>query len=173
MSKPYIHSLSSAKKYGGKPEDYIEIHSLLDSSKGAVPSNLHRALCHNSWFLSVILERIKFKNSYESSHGFFPTIINSDGKHVSVRDVGEQHILEDFRGKFIPTAQDYLGEMEFKPWMQNGGGSGDYPPSYKKISESKKDYRKILFPDSKDIVYDGSNLNQPLPEEDNTNKLID
>ncbi len=30
MSKPYIHALSSAKKFGGKPEDYLEIHQLMD-----------------------------------------------------------------------------------------------------------------------------------------------
>ncbi len=27
------HSLLSAKKFGGKPEDYFEIHKFLDSSK--------------------------------------------------------------------------------------------------------------------------------------------
>lgn len=152
MSKPYIHSVSSAKKYGGVAEDYIEIHSFMDSSKGAVPSNLHRCLTHQSWFLSTILERIKFKNSHESGHGFFPTIINSDGKHISVRDIGEQHILEDFKGKFIPTAQDYLCEMEFKNWMQNGGNVGDYPPSFRRIVKENKP--EIV----EQIVFDGSKL---------------
>lgn len=50
MAKPYIHAISSAKRFGGKPEDYIEIHNLMDSSKGAIPDNRHRALTHNSWF---------------------------------------------------------------------------------------------------------------------------
>lgn len=154
MSKPYIHAVSSARKFGGKPEDYIEIHSFLDSSKGAIPSNLHRALTHHSWFLSTVLERIKFNNSHESVPGFFPTIINSDKKHISVRDVGEQHLLEDFRGKFIPTAQDYLQEMEFKNWMQNGNG---YPPSYQKIESSKKSkiFENSLEKTQK-ITYDGA-----------------
>lgn len=111
MSKPYIHSLSSAKRFGGLPKDYIEIHNLLDSSKGAICDNRHRALTHNSWFLSVILERI-----------FGVTITNSDGKEISVRDIGEQHVAEDFKGRFIPTAQDYLQEMEWKDWMNNGRG---------------------------------------------------
>lgn len=128
--KPYIHSLSSAKKYGGKWEDYIEIHNLMDTSKGAIPDNRHRALTHNSWFLSVILEKV-----------FGVTITNSDGKLVSVRDIGEQHILEDFGGKFIPTAQDYLQEMEFKEWMNNGKGN---PPSHAKI-EKRKTTKFIKF----------------------------
>ncbi len=115
MSKPWIHAESSAKKYGGKPEDYIEIHNLMDSSKGAIPDNRHRALTHTSWFLSVILEKI-----------FGITIKNSDDKIVSVRDIGEQHIMEDYGGKFIPTAQDFLQNLGHSEWMNNGDGN---PPS--------------------------------------------
>lgn len=118
MSKPYIHSLSSAKKFGGKPEDYIEIHNFLDSSKGVIADSRHRALTHTSWFLSVVLERV-----------FGVVITNSIGKQVSVRDVGEQHILEDFAGRFIPSAQDYLEGMEFKEWMLRG--HGEVPSSFK------------------------------------------
>jgi hypothetical protein len=136
MSKPYIHSQSSARKYGGVPEDYIEIHSFMDCSKGAMADNRHRALTHNSWFLSNILERIHFSNSGPMlPNGTFPTITNSDGKVVSVRDIGEQHILEDYAGRFIPSAQDFLGEMEYKPWMQNGKGT---PPSFEKIDKHRK-----------------------------------
>jgi hypothetical protein len=124
MSKPYIHAQSSAKRFGGKAEDYLPIHNLMDSSKGAVADNRHRALTHNSWFLSVILEKI-----------FGITITNSDGRVVSVRDIGEQHVLEDFGCKFIPTAQDYLAEMEFKDWMQNGHGT---PPSFARIENKRR-----------------------------------
>lgn len=124
MSKPYIHSVSSAKRFGGKPEDYIEIHNLLDSSKGALCDNRHRALTHNSWFLGTILERV-----------FGVTITNSDGRKVSVRDVGEQHVAEDFKGRFIPTAQDYLQEIEMMEWMNNGNG---VPPSFVKLERITK-----------------------------------
>lgn len=113
MAKPMIHAISSAKKWGGVPEDYLEIHQLMDSSKGALPDNRHRALTHNAWFVQPggILERV-----------FGVSFTNSDGKVVQVRDVGEQHILEDFGG-FIPTVQDYLGDVEYEPWL-NGG----FPP---------------------------------------------
>lgn len=184
MAKPYIHAESSARRFGGKPDDYIEIHNFLDSSKAAFADNRHRALTHNAWFIGHVLERIKFSNSEppNSEHKFL-NIINSDGKRVSVRDVGEQHILEDFRGKFIPSAQDYLQEMEFIDWMQNGAGEnpkGAVPPSFKKIAE--KDKRKIqdaLQPrhspadmvvdgsrdlpwlPRKDVVFDGSNVSVP------------
>jgi hypothetical protein len=122
MSKPYIHALSSTKKFGGKPEDYLEIHNLMDSSKACMCNNLHRALTHNSWFVGTILEKV-----------FGTTIVNSDNKKISVRDIGEQHVAEDFGGKYIPTAQDFLMEMEMKEWM-NGKGA---PPSYNKIEKRK------------------------------------
>lgn len=135
MSKPYVHAVSSAKRFGGKPEDYVEIHNLMDSSKGAMCDNRHRALTHNSWFLSNILERVKFHNSIETSPGNFTIIVNSDGRKISVRDIGEQHVAEDFRGQFIPSAQDYLQEMEIKDWMNNGRG---VPASFKKIDDKLK-----------------------------------
>lgn len=56
--KPHIHAESSAKKFGGKPEDYLDIHNLLDSSKAALCDSRHRVLTHNSWFVGVILEKI-------------------------------------------------------------------------------------------------------------------
>lgn len=127
MSKPWIHALSSAKKYGGKPEDYIEIHNLMDSSKGCIADNRHRSLTHNSWFIGAggPLEKI-----------FGVVIKNSLGKNISVRDIGEQHILEDFGMRFIPTPQDYLQEIEPQPWMSND--REDCPPSHKKVAKSKK-----------------------------------
>ena len=93
MAKPWIHAESSARRFGGKPEDYIEIHNLLDSSKGTIADSRHRALTHNAWFLSTILERV-----------FGVVLTNSEGLKVSVRDVGEQHVLEDFRMRYIPSA---------------------------------------------------------------------
>jgi hypothetical protein len=141
MSKPIIHAQSSAKRFGGNPEDYEPIHAFMDSSKGAFPDNRHRALTHNSWFLLNILERIHFPNSAPmTTDGRFPIIINSENKRVSVRDIGEQHILEDFAQKFIPTAQDYLEHLPWQAWMNNG--QGGHPSSHQKIAEDK-DNKKI------------------------------
>lgn len=136
MAKPEIHSKSSARRFGGTWEDYVEIHKLMDSSKGAIADNRHRALTHNAWFLSEIVERIKFTNSTPCKpDGRFYTIINSDGKEISVREIAEQHVLEDFGMRFIPSAQDYIQEMEMKSWMNNG--MGESPTSFKKIESNK------------------------------------
>jgi|SRR5581483_937799 len=132
MAKPIIHAESSAKRWGGSPEDYIEIHNFMDSSKGAIADNRHRALTHNAWFLSNVLERV-----------FGVHFLNSAGRRVSVRDVGEQHVLEDFGSKFIPSAQDYLENMDFIPWMQNG--KEGTPPSFRKLDNGKvKRTRKVI-----------------------------
>lgn len=130
MSKPWVHAKSSAKRYGGKPEDYLDIHDFMDSSKAAMPDNRHRALTHNSWFL-FILEKV------------FGTVrINSDGKEYSVRAIGEDHVKEDYGG-FIPTVADYLQLMEFADWMNNG--KGDPPPSYKKLlARERAGQRRII-----------------------------
>lgn len=119
MAKPYIHAVSSARKWGGVPEDYIAIHDLLDSSKGQIADSRHRALTHNAWFLSTILEKV-----------FGHNVKNSEGRLVSVRDIGEQHVLEDYGGRYIPSAQDYLQEIEIKEWMVKGLGA---PPSFAKL----------------------------------------
>lgn len=136
MSKPIFHAQSSAKKFGGKWEDYIDIHNLMDSSKGAIADNRHRALTHNSWFLSVILEQI-----------FGVARFNSDGDQYAVRDIGEQHVLEDFSMKFIPTAQDYLQNIDFQDWMNNGRIGA--PPS-RKEAQAQEPVAEVP------IVFDGS-----------------
>ena len=97
MAKPWIHCVSSARKFGGKPEDYLEIHNHMDSTKGAFADNRHRAITHNAWYVGP-------NGPLELAFGV--TIENSDGKSVSVRSIGEQHILEDFGG-FIPHASGF------------------------------------------------------------------
>ncbi|HTF81279.1 MAG TPA: hypothetical protein VL947_06130 [Cytophagales bacterium] len=123
---PYIHAELSAKRFGGVAEDYLDIHELMDSSKAAYSNNAHRILTHNSWFVVMILPKV-----------FGHMCTNSDGKAYPVKDVGEYHILEDFRMRFIPTVQDYLEDMGVPAWVNNGG---DVPNRLKnkKIKEQTK-----------------------------------
>lgn len=124
MSKPYIHALSSQRRWGGEPEDYIPIHNLMDTSKGTIADSRHRALTHNAWFISEIIERI-----------FGVTFTNSAGRVVSSRDVAEQHVLEDYNNRFIPSAQDFLEEIPMKEWMISG--KGEAPNSVKMIERNR------------------------------------
>jgi len=101
--KPYDHGRVSVKKWGGKPEDYQAIHDFIDSSKAAHPDMRHRAILHSAFGI-FITERV-----------FGINITNSDGRLVSVRDVAEQHVIDDM-GR-IPTVQDYLDGMPFYDWL--------------------------------------------------------
>lgn len=130
MSKPFVHAISSARKFGGKPEDYQHIHDWFDATKAIIPDNRHRALRHHAEGI-FMAEKL-----FGDAEGCITvTLENGKTKKVSVRDVGEQHCLEDFHG-FIPTAADYLIEMESQPWMN--GVRGQFPPSAKKLMAAKR-----------------------------------
>jgi hypothetical protein len=125
MANAMIHSKSSAKRFGGVAEDYMEIHMKMDCSKAYISSNLHRALTHHSFWIHEVMIPI-----------FGYVLTNSDGKDVAVKDICEVHILEDFMMKYVPTAQDYLEFMTLEDWMQNG--IKGVPSSYKKILERQQ-----------------------------------
>ena len=103
MSHPLFHARSSARKYGGQPADYQAIHDWFDESKAFLADVRHRALRHHAEGI-FLCEKI-----------FGMSIVNSDGREVPVRFIGEQHVLEDL-GR-IPTASDWLREIALQPWM--------------------------------------------------------
>ena len=47
--KPFLHAKIHAKKYGGVPEDYIDIDNFIDSSKATMPDVRHRAILHSAF----------------------------------------------------------------------------------------------------------------------------
>ena len=104
---PYHHALSSAARYGGRPEDYLMLHRWLDDSKAFFPDFRHRALRHHTAGI-FLLEEL-----------FGVTITNSDGRTVPVRFIGEQHVQEDL-GR-IPTVQDWLMHLQPAAWMLSRG----------------------------------------------------
>ena len=126
MAKPLIHAKNSARKFGGHYTDYMEIHEFMDSSKSVIGDGRHRALTHNTWFISVVIPRV-----------FGETMVReSDGMLISTRDIAEQHVLEDYGMRFIPTAADFLSEMEHQDWMLNG--KKGMSPSYRKLITKKE-----------------------------------
>jgi len=103
MAHSYHHAVNSARKFGGKPEDYEKIHSWFDATKEHYADFRHRALRHHS--LGI----------FEAEAKFGVTIANSDGKQVPVRLIGEQHVMEDCG--FIPTVADWLKHIQGQKWM--------------------------------------------------------
>lgn len=105
--KPLYHATISAKQYGGKLEDYINVHDFFDSSKQCLPDVRHRALLHSSFGI-YMLEKV-----------FGTYITNSDGKNVSVRDLGEDHVMQDMG--FIPTVEWWFKNMPIEDRMMGAG----------------------------------------------------
>jgi hypothetical protein len=128
---PQIHAENSAKRYGGIAADYIDLHELMDSSKAAISTNLHRFLTHNSWFTTTIIPKVFGRRRQ-----------NSEGKWYNTKDVAEYHCLEDFRMKFIPTPQDYAEHMEFAPWINNGI---DIPNRLKREKKEKQEELPVIL----------------------------
>ncbi|SDH18067.1 hypothetical protein SAMN05421505_11284 [Sinosporangium album] len=102
----YYHAQSCARHWGGVPEDYLPIHTFIDSSKQVIGDVRHRSLFHHT--LGVFMcERI------------FGATITVHKKHtaveVPVRLIAERHILEDLG--WLPSPADYIDGMPVKPWM--------------------------------------------------------
>lgn len=100
---PYHHALSSVARYGGKVEDYIEIHHWFDLSKRSWTDPRHRALRHHS------------EGIFDCESQFGYAIKNSDGRVIPTRYIGEDHVREDLG--FIPTMKDWYENIQQQKWM--------------------------------------------------------
>ena len=89
------HSLLSEKKFGGKPDDYYEIHKFIDSSKLFYFHVKHRALLHNTFGIELCIQL------------FGDYLVNSQGQEILVRDIAAEHCKEDLSGQ-VPTLIDWF-----------------------------------------------------------------
>ena len=103
MAHPHFHAVNSAKKFGGEPGDYIDIHNWFDATKAHIATPVHRALRHHT------------AGIFEAETVFGVTITNSASKTIPTRFIGEQHVTEDCR--IIPTVKDWLRKLPIEPWM--------------------------------------------------------
>ena len=74
--------------------DYQPIHEFMDMTKAAHPDMRHRAILHNSM------------GPYIAVQVFGLSITNSEGRSCDVRQIVEEHIIEDL-GR-IPALTDFL-----------------------------------------------------------------
>lgn len=118
----YRHALSSARKWGGEAESYLEIHSFIDSSKQTLGDVRHRALYHHTlgvWLCQQIFGPVLRVPRKSGSRGL--------PFEVPVREIAERHIIEDLG--WLPTPQDYLKNTPVEPWM-SGAQRRDLPLSH-------------------------------------------
>jgi hypothetical protein len=102
----WYHAKSSTRKWGGVPENYLDIHEFIDSSKQVIGDVRHRSLYHHT--MGVFLcERIFGKTIRVHK--------NTKAIEVPVRLIAERHILEDLG--WLPSPADYIDGMPVKKWM--------------------------------------------------------
>lgn len=106
---PWKHAQSSARKWGGSPADYVQLHDWFDETKAYTGDWTHRALRHHSAGIQWAIEK------------FGHAIVNSKGLAVPTKMLAEQHVEEDCG--FIPTPADYLKVLTKAPerWMLSVG----------------------------------------------------
>ena len=107
MAHPLHHAESSARRFGGVPDDYQHVHDWFDSSKEHLGLFVHRAQKHHTVGI------------YDAERVFGRSLINSAGRVVPIRWIGEQHVREDCQGR-IPSLADWLGRIQPEAWMANG-----------------------------------------------------
>lgn len=127
MAHALHHSLSSVKKWGGRVEEYLDIHRWFDASKDCFSDFRHRAMRHHAEGIA------------QCEMAFGPVIYLSNGRVIPTRWVGEQHVREDL-GR-IPTMADWLRCIKPEPWM---GNTKKLPEENEQPSEQPKENPKQL-----------------------------
>lgn len=106
MAQSYVHAQASARHFGGTPEDYIHIHEWIDQYKGDYGDVRHRAFLHHTkgpWLAQDV-----FGHFIEVEH-------QGRLKKVLVRDIAENHIVEDLG--CIPSPGDWADCLNCHVWM--------------------------------------------------------
>lgn len=129
IANPWHHAVSSVKKWGGFPGDYLPIHSWFDESKAHLADFRHRALrhhtegifeCEEKFGATIVLSTCgrcgRTKDEHNIRNLVHATVcVRFKEKHIPVRWVGEQHVQEDLGT--IPTLADWLTCIQGAPWM--------------------------------------------------------
>lgn len=109
------HAKSCARKWGGTPDDYIEIHEFIDSSKKIIGDVRHRAVYHHTegvWLCQRIFGRVLQIARSDDVSGVGEV---TRYREVPVRLIAERHILEDLG--WLPSPADYLKNTPVATWM--------------------------------------------------------
>lgn len=95
--KPLQHAQISQKTHGGKWQDYIAIHSFLDSSKAACAHFKHRFLLHHREGVEL------------GAQIFGETFLNSENKAIETRRILSEHLIEDV-GRVV-SVEDWARDL--------------------------------------------------------------
>ena len=102
----WYHAKAAAKRWGGTPENYLEIETFIDSSKAHIADARHRAMYHHSAGVFLCARIFGDTITVQRENG---------GVQVPVRLIAEQHIIEDLG--WIPSPNDYWQHAILAGWM--------------------------------------------------------
>lgn len=108
VAQSWLHAETSARHFGGTPEDYIAIHEWIDRFKADNGDVRHRAMLHHTqgpWMAQEVFGRTI--TVFDKRTG--------KEKSVVVRDIAENHIVEDLG--WLPSPADWLSCMDCKVWF--------------------------------------------------------
>lgn len=95
--KPLQHAQISQKTHGGGWQDYIAVHSFLDSSKAACAHFKHRFLLHHREGIEL------------GARIFGETLLNSENKTIETRQILTGHLIEDV-GRVV-SVEDWARDL--------------------------------------------------------------
>ena len=128
MANSYVHAQTSARHFGGVPEDYIKIHEWIDQFKQSMGDIRHRAFLHHGkgpWMDQEVF-------------GYYIEVFSQKkGKKIKVmvRDIAENHIVEDLG--WIPSPDDWAECMNCLVWM--GGKRNKFIGREELLNEVQKE----------------------------------
>lgn len=142
MAHAYHHARSSARHFGGTPDDYLIFHEFMDHTKEHLADSRHRLFLHNAQGIFLV-ERV-----------FGSTFLRaSDGKRMALRPVLEQHVTEDFGGR-LPSLPDCFRHPSKRPLYSkddtimhcqlSAQTFGGLPSDYLILHEEMNQVRKVL-----------------------------
>jgi hypothetical protein len=102
VSHYHYHCVSSAKAFGGTPEDYAELHRWMDRSRAGTDALLHRMLAHHT---TGIADGVAL---------FGDTWTISTGAQIPTSLVLAGHVREDLG--FVPTLDHYIELLRTPRW---------------------------------------------------------
>lgn len=102
--------VNSAKKFGGIPYDYQDVHDFIIGLCTPTSPLMVRIRIHSKWFMTFGLSHLLGTSS----------VRNSDGVFVDVQRIGEEHL--HYLYGFTPTGRDWEKKSKCKSWINGVGG---------------------------------------------------
>ncbi|GLV60890.1 hypothetical protein KDH_77090 [Dictyobacter sp. S3.2.2.5] len=144
MAHPYYHAVSSARRFGGRPDDYLQVHEFMDHTKSHLADSRHRLFLHNTWGI-FFAEKILGATITRAS----------DDKIMPLRPLLEQHVTEDF--SFIPTLHHCFEDLPARPFAHDTDDSiAHCQQSQAELGGAWRDYLPIhqAFNSTRDVLAD-------------------